>query len=545
MTPPPGAEFGPLTLLLSCPKCGAPFETDDETVSTRCAHCGSRLLLAAPDRAEVYLADGVVGGPADVLDVVISYRLEAARAEILGELREAGAEGAPFWLDARLSAIERDLRATLRLAEVSRFLAPYWHLSGRIVQAVLGRTRDGPKDVHLRAYTVEHTVPAYDTAEADLRDRGLRLSRARVRPLVAALAAELRAFLPWRDVPEQAYREIDRFKGQDLERSFEAVARHGRFLEAARTLVYRPYWLARLSEGGTTSRILVDGQFGTIAGHPDADECRRLAAMAVADPLGTGSAAYRRVVITASRCPQCGFEGDLRRGAHVVVCVNCHRALKPEAQGARVVPYDHARPADEGSRLDGDYVPFWRYDIAVDQGGRTLRCLEDYAGAAFPGSPPVLEARGPHLWVPAFRLLGTEPGDEALRRLAEWLHAHPPVCEGGTIPLGGTLQAWDVTLPEPEARDLLGFVLLGMHGRRAAARMNARSWKAAAEARLEGTSPRLVMVPCDRDGATLRLAGGGPAIPLLLLEGGPELEVLRASVHRAHAAPPDFPRLSY
>ena len=62
---------------------------------------------------------------------------------------------------------------------------PYWHLTGRLVQAVLGRKGDGPKIVRLRAWDVEHTVPAYDTDRADLRDRGLRLSRSHVRPLIA------------------------------------------------------------------------------------------------------------------------------------------------------------------------------------------------------------------------------------------------------------------------------------------------------------------------------------------------------------------------
>jgi hypothetical protein len=148
--------------------------------------------------------------------------------------------------------------------------------------------------------------------------------------------------------------------------------------------------------------------------------------------------------------------------------------------------------------------------------------------------------------VPAFRLLGTETGDETLRALVEWVHAHPPECVEGKVPLGGDLRAWGVTVPEAEARELLTFVLLGLHGKRAAARLTTRSWKAAAEAPLTTGPPRLVMLPFEREGAMLRAAGDGPRVPLLLLEGGPELEAQRASVHRARAtAPPPFPRLSY
>ena len=54
---PPSAPTGPLALLLSCPKCGGPFTIDDESASYECDHCGSLLLLSAPERDEIYLAD--------------------------------------------------------------------------------------------------------------------------------------------------------------------------------------------------------------------------------------------------------------------------------------------------------------------------------------------------------------------------------------------------------------------------------------------------------------------------------------------------------
>jgi hypothetical protein len=181
--------------------------------------------------------------------------------------------------------------------------------------------------------------------------------------------------------------------------------------------------------------------------------------------------------------------------------------------------------------------------VALDVGGTTARRLEEYA-RSFPGN--VLDARGPHLWVPAFRLLGTEKGDETLRALVEWIHGSPPHSVEGKVPLGGRLNAWGVTVPEAEARALLPFVLLGLHGKKSAARLNARSWKAAGETKMSLAPPRLVMVPFDRDGESLLAVGNGPRVPLVLLRGGPELEAQRATVHRARATePPKFPRLSY
>ena len=48
----------------------------------------------------------------------------------------------------------------------------------------------------MRVKHVEHTVPGYDTAKADFRDRGLRLSRAHVRPLIAKDLPAKGPFLP-------------------------------------------------------------------------------------------------------------------------------------------------------------------------------------------------------------------------------------------------------------------------------------------------------------------------------------------------------------
>jgi hypothetical protein len=499
-------------------------EADDETAALRCAHCGSLLLLSAPDRAETYVADGFVSGADDIAELVLAYRLQSARASL--QAGPDGEEAPALWVEARLRAVEEELRARLRVAEAHRIHVPYRHLTGRIVQGILGRTNDGPKRARIRAFAVEHTVPAYDTGSANLRDRGLRLCRARVRPLTSALARALGAFLPWRTDEEKAHREIERWKGQDLDRTIEPVAKHARFLPGPRLLVYRPYWLARVGEGEDEGWMLVDGQFQTLAGQPTDDEVRRLRALCVADPLGIDSPAYRKVVVAASRCPDCGSEEEFAHGETIVICRNCHLALEPRPEGARIVALRHAFAGEV--RLDGDYLPFWRYRLVAD--------LED----AVPG------AKGERLWVPAFRLLGTPAGDEVLRALAEWIHARQPETAAGKVPLGGRIHAWGVTVPEAEARAIAGFVRLGAHGSRAAARMNARTWGAAAAAGIADDRPELVLVPFDRDGEALRAVPGGPRVPLLLLREGPELDAQRASVHRARAtdAPP-FPRLAF
>src|SRR4026208_1111325 len=77
------APSGPLSIVLTCPKCGAPFEADDTVVTVSCGHCSSLLILSAPGRDEIYVADDVTRGPEDIRQIVITYRVQAQRAEIV------------------------------------------------------------------------------------------------------------------------------------------------------------------------------------------------------------------------------------------------------------------------------------------------------------------------------------------------------------------------------------------------------------------------------------------------------------------------------
>src|SRR5439155_10691996 len=124
---------------------------------------------------------------------------------------------------------------------------------------------------------------------------------------------------------------------------------------------YRAYWLARVAVEHTVEWVLIDGTFDSIAGHPDEDEVRSLLRQAIADPLGSAGESYRHVAIAASRCPDCGFEARLDPAARVAICANCHLGLEPRPGGIRLRPYAHARIGEVA--LDGDYLPFWRYEL--------------------------------------------------------------------------------------------------------------------------------------------------------------------------------------
>jgi hypothetical protein len=532
--PDPGAT-GPLAIHLSCPKCGAPFVVDDETFGHTCDHCGSLLILEAPDRDEIYVADEQIRGESDLLDTVILYRVEARRSQLIGQSRDAAGNPtvAEAFVEALVGQYEAHLRSVARVLESHRIFVPYWQITGAIVQGILGRRRGGGKLVRLRSFLVEHSVPAYDAARANLRDRGLRLARSRVRPLTVRAVREAGRFLPWRPVADQPYREINRWLGQDLDPGTEPVTKHGEFLHARRVLVYRAYWLGRVLTDEAGGWILLDGGFATLAGYPGEEEVRGLLGQLVADPLGSEQEAYRRVHVAASRCPDCGAEQRIDRRHLVGICANCHRALELTPRGLRVVRYSHGARDEDG----GEFLPFWRYRFQVRlAGGVSIGTLEDYARALFPQPVPGYQPKGDRLWVPAFRLLGTEMGDEAFKKLAEWIHASPPATVDEKLPLGGRPVCHGVSLPEPDARALGRFVLLGLHGAPSAARLNTLLLKRAlVSAEVSLTDPALVWLPFDRAGQELATASG-VRVPDLLVRGGPELEAQRVTVQAARAA---------
>ncbi len=526
---------GSLSIVLSCPQCGAPTLADDDAVSVTCGHCQSFLVIARPGRDQFFLAQNQVTGPEEIRNIVILYRTQAHRAELVARFGSRDREGEPVpppepLIERLLREFEERLLRQMKVLAAHRVQVPYWHLAGSIVQATLGRRHDGPKEISLRAYAVEHSLPGYDVAQANLRDRGLRLSGARVRPLARKDLAAEGPFLPWRAATVESSREIEKWVSRDLTPDIEDVTRKGSYLFGRRLLVYRAYWLAQVATDEGARWILVDGGFGTIAGYPSQDEVRTLLRQAVRDPEDALSR-ETRVLVRPARCPDCGAEQRWAPHWQVAVCANCHLALCPEPDGLQVVPYDHGAfgPVD----LDGCYLPFWSYPLRLTlPGAAAVTRLEAYCRLLFPqGAPPGFAPSGDRLWVPAFRLLGTEIGDRAFHSLSAALHMKPPAMGQGKLPLGGRPRFEAVTVPEKDAREALPYLLFGLHDRASAARLNTRLvQKAIVEAKLAPGTGRLTMLPLERAADGLRIPGTDAVLPELLLRGGPELAALRATV---------------
>jgi ribosomal protein S27E len=512
---------------------------DDAISSLTCEHCGSLLILEAPEREELCLADGRLEKPQQLAEVVVDYRVAAQRAEILH--RYSDSEGNPppeIFVQSRLRAFEKKLRGAVRVMESHQIHVPYWHVAGTVVQGILGRAHRELKVTRVRGFGVEHTVPGYDTRRANLRDRGLRLDQSLARALTTADLSPRRAFVPREPLPEQRYREIERWLNRDLDPSIEPIAKHGAFLFERWLLVYRPYWLARVVTDRGPEWILFDSGFATIAGYPSEPEVRSLLRLKDKDPLGQRSEAFHRVHVIPSRCPDCGHEQSVERGAVITVCPNCHLGLALTPSGLRITLYQHAHWG--GSDLDAHYLPFWscRFKATLG-GGARVSDLAQYAKALLPHAPPGFALAGDRLFLPAFRLLGSEPGDALFKDLAEWLHKSPPEIDGSKVPLGGRARLRAATLTWDDARGLAPFVLVALHTSASAARLNTLALRRGVrDAKLDLDEPALVYVPFQAEGEGLTAGAGAVRVPSALVRDL-AARSLRVSVFQASANLPE------
>jgi hypothetical protein len=79
----PHAGARPLMIVLVCPQCGAPSTVDGDAVSLTCAHCQSFLVVAHPDRQPAFTCDRTVPDADEARAIVIQYRVQAYRAEVI------------------------------------------------------------------------------------------------------------------------------------------------------------------------------------------------------------------------------------------------------------------------------------------------------------------------------------------------------------------------------------------------------------------------------------------------------------------------------
>lgn len=531
----PAAPAREFEVQLSCPHCGGPFIATDATVSHTCEHCRSLLIVGAPEREEVFVEPAQITEPAAILETLLRYRIDAHRAALVA--KHSDPEGNPppdLLVNTLLKRFEGKLRASARIKDSRLIHVPYRQTSGKIVQAVLGRHGDGPKIARLRAYLAEQTSAAYDPARFNLRDAGLRLGRSVLRPLLSADVAKLGRFLP-RLPADASRRELEKWRGQNLEAGFESVAKQGQVVVTFEATVYRPYFLVRAMLDRGDETLLFDAGFGTIAGYLSDEERNTFTLGKDTDPLGTAGSSFRHVSVAPSRCPNCGMDPKLADAAIVSVCENCHAGIAPTAKGLTLVGYER----EEGTTTSRETVmlPFWRFPFEIGlPGAPVIRTLEAYAAALFPqGVPKGFSPQGPHVLVPAFKLLTTAAGDQAFSTFASALHARSWDWTPDRVGLEARTRFVPVSFPEEEARQIAWATLFALHTKVSAARLNTLLLKQKLfDAKLSfGPGTVALIAFAGKEKVFERPEAN---IPRLLIEGGPVLAAQRMTVQAAAAA---------
>jgi len=531
----PPAAVREFALQLQCPHCGGPFVATDATVSHACEHCRSLLIIGAPDREEVFVEPPQITEPSAILDTLLRYRVDAHRASLVA--KHSDQEGNPppdILVNSLLKRFEDKLRASAKIVDCRLIHVPYRQTSGKVVQAVLGRRGDGPKIARLRAYLAEQTSAAYDPAQFNLRDAGLRLGKSVFRPLLSAEVPKLGRFLP-RLAADGSRRELEKWRGQNLEAGFESVAKQGQVVVTFEATVYRPYFLvrARLDRGDET--LLFDAGFGTIAGYLSEGERDTFTRGKDKDPLGTAGASFRSVFVAASRCLNCGMDPKLADAAIVSVCENCHAGIAPTPKG--LVPSSYEREEGTTPTRDTVLLPFWRFPFEIGLGSApVIRTLEAYAATLFPQAlPAAFSPQGAFVYVPAWPLLTTQAGDEAFSALTSALHARPWVWTSDRVGLETRPRFAPVSLPEDEAKAVAWAALFALHTKTSSARLNTLLLKQKLfDAKLsfgKGVVAFIAFKPRDK-----LFVRPEVSIPRLLVEGGPLLAAQRMTVQAAAAA---------
>lgn len=506
----------------------------DATVSHMCDHCRSLLLVEAPEREEVFVEPARVKEPAEILETLLLYRIDAHRSTLVA--RHSDEEGNPppdFLINSLLSRFERQLRQNAKLLEWRPIHVPYRQTSGKVVQAVLGRHGDGAKIARLRGFIAEQTTPAYDP-RYNLRDAGLRLGRAVFRPLLSGELKALGGFVP-RAKADASRRDLEKWRTRDLEAGFESVTKKGEVIVTFEATVYRPFFMVRASLDRGDELLLFDAGFGTIAGYLSPEEADAFMRGEETDPLGTQGATFRHVAVIPARCPNCGADPKLEEEATLSVCENCHAGFTPTAQGLTLRNYEREEGVVPNREMT--FIPFWRFPFEIKVAGAPpLTTLDAYAAALFPqGAPKDFAPQGPFVFVPGWRLLTTLAGDETFAAIARTFHAAGWNWTPDRVGLEARPTFVPVSMPEEEARSLAWASLFALHTKSSAARLNTLLLKRMLfDAKLSFGRGTVCLVGFRNEEAAY--VRPNLSVPRLVVEGGPVLAAQQVTVQAAAAA---------
>jgi ribosomal protein S27E len=361
---------------ISCPHCGGSSSWNLLQTLNQCSFCGSVLSWPYPEGEPDYLvSDTVINKEDDLIDVLAMYDAmrEASRQRAMRRPVKSDYEsnlsfdlGAGF-TDTDIYEIKRKRIGQFKLLKSFGVYVPYQLICSLLAFHVLGRTSGDQKVFQTLFFLSEAVVPGYSN-EWNFRDKGLQLSKQRLRPL-ASLKTKQNFIAPVSPDVEAEKATRQWLNNRNLiEVELTPICFQGKTLESHRWWVYRPYYFVNARTPQGNEWFLVDGQFGTIAGTPSGIEVTKLS-RANWKKLDLHAVRSVYVQVIPFRCPNCGWDVKLKQSTFQI-CDNCTRLLAIENGGLKNVPYSILPPNDlswwpESHRGRKCWLPFWRLKLSI------------------------------------------------------------------------------------------------------------------------------------------------------------------------------------
>ena len=385
-----------LDIVSACPECGGGNPWRLLQTLRLCGYCGSALWWPRePGRPGFLVAEDATERPEALLDVLQTLDAMREHSRLIGLRADTDRANGKLPIDRSddptvptVSDLKGERRHLFALDADYKVLAPYVLISSTLAFHALGRSRGGGlKEFRNLFFQLEEIAPAYQPPW-NFRDRGLWVAKQRLRPFTPADFA----FRPIarRDDAVQPERLATRWLKQRLLilPDLEPISFDSSLIAPSPWWVFRPFHYVRARTPMRDGWFLVDGQFGNVAGYPDADEVHRATARDWT-PLDTREIRGAGARVIGFRCPDCGADVSLVERTELQLCGNCGRLLAPSPSGLTTRPYSIVDRASipwwpASGRADVAWLPFFRVELSVT-----------------PADTPLL-AEWPECWIPAF-----------------------------------------------------------------------------------------------------------------------------------------------
>ena len=403
-----------------CPQCAGTNTWGILQRSMQCAFCSSLLYWPTSEDTHVYLAaEDRLAGDGHSAAALAGLEAFRQRSAMIGDLvARAGEDPTGIARDRAeqqvpsLAEMLARILPQVTILEERTLYVPYKLVHAELAFHALGRMPGGLRKIFRTLFLLlEDIVPSY-SPPWNFRDHGLWFSKSRLRPLDSDTLSAALFLDPHHGEPEREEILKRWLKRSDmLKDDMDPICCEAGAASWKEWLIFRPYHFVRAQTPWRPGWFMLDGQFGTLAGHPEEDEVdylkgggwKRLDEAAVRPP------AFKAFPF---RCSNCMSELRVPEESGFLFCHECGLLLELGETGLQPLSYRVFMPEDTpwaGRGSDSTaWLPFWSVRGTWRFEGREYADPLDIAGVF---TPPVKRAceggrgGGRALYFPAFECM--------------------------------------------------------------------------------------------------------------------------------------------